>query len=158
MRVLVNGVQLFFDVQGASLVPDGPTMREKPTLLLLHCGPGFDHSIYKPAYSSLADCAQVIYFDHRGNGRSGAGPKEAWTLAQDPSRRLEFRSKELAMFQVCELNDPEQPCQPDAVSPPKRGTAKETVPRKPGTEGVSCHGRNLHTLSRVGSGRVPVAP
>ena len=53
MRVLVNGVQLFFDVEGASLVPDGPSMREKPTLLLLlHGGPGFDHSIYKPAYSS----------------------------------------------------------------------------------------------------------
>jgi pimeloyl-ACP methyl ester carboxylesterase len=67
MRVLVNGVRLFFDVEGLSLVPDGPTMREKPTLLLLHGGPGFDHSIYKPAYSSLADCAQVIYLDHRGS-------------------------------------------------------------------------------------------
>src|SRR5262245_66152187 len=82
MRVLVNGLQLFFDVEGASLVPDGPNMRPKPTLLLLHGGPGFDHSIYKPAYSSLADCAQVIYLDHRGNGRCDAGPKEAWTLAQ----------------------------------------------------------------------------
>jgi pimeloyl-ACP methyl ester carboxylesterase len=82
MRVLVNGVRLFFDAEGASLVPDGPTMREKPTLLLLHGGPGFDHSIYKPAYSSLADCAQVIYLDHRGNGRSEAGPRDAWTLAQ----------------------------------------------------------------------------
>jgi pimeloyl-ACP methyl ester carboxylesterase len=82
MRVLVNGVHLFFDVEGASLVPDGPSMREKPTLLLLHGGPGFDHSIYKPAYSSLADCAQVIYLDHRGNGRSDAGPRDAWTLAQ----------------------------------------------------------------------------
>jgi pimeloyl-ACP methyl ester carboxylesterase len=50
-------------------------MREKPTLLLLHGGPGFDHSIYKPTYSSLADCAQVIYLDHRGNGRSDAGPR-----------------------------------------------------------------------------------
>ena len=57
MRVLVNGVRLVFDVESASLVPDGPSMREKPTLLLLHGGPGFDHSIYKPAYSSLADYA-----------------------------------------------------------------------------------------------------
>ena len=32
MRVTVNGVRLFFDVKGASLVPDGPSMREKPTL------------------------------------------------------------------------------------------------------------------------------
>jgi pimeloyl-ACP methyl ester carboxylesterase len=71
-----------FDVDGASLVPEGPTMREKPTLLLLRSGPGFDHSIYKPAYSALADLAQVIYLDHRGNGRSDAGPEDAWTLAQ----------------------------------------------------------------------------
>src|SRR5262245_21407998 len=82
MRVLVNGVRLFFDVEGASLVPDGPSMREKPTLLLLHGGPGFDPSIYKPAYASLADCVQLIYLDHRGNGRSDAGPRERWTLAQ----------------------------------------------------------------------------
>jgi proline iminopeptidase len=82
MHVLVNGVRLFFDVEGAKLVPDGPAMREKPTLLLLHGGPGFDHSIYKPAYSALADVVQIIYLDHRGNGRSEDGPRESWNLAQ----------------------------------------------------------------------------
>ncbi len=82
MHVLVNGVRLFFDVEGAKLTPDGPVMREKPTVLLLHGGPGFDHSIFKPAYSALADVAQVIYLDHRGNGRSDAGPQEGWNLAQ----------------------------------------------------------------------------
>jgi pimeloyl-ACP methyl ester carboxylesterase len=82
MYVLVNGVRLFFDVEGAKLVPDGPAMREKPTVLLLHGGPGFDHSVYKPAYAALADVAQVIYLDHRGNGRSDAGPKELWNLPQ----------------------------------------------------------------------------
>jgi len=82
MHVLINGVRLFFDVEGAKLVPDGPAMREKPTLLLLHGGPGFDHSIYKPAYSALADIAQIIYLDHRGNGRSEDGAREGWNLAQ----------------------------------------------------------------------------
>jgi pimeloyl-ACP methyl ester carboxylesterase len=82
MHVLVNGVRLFFDVEGGKLVPDGPMMREKPTLLMLHGGPGADHSIYKPAYSALCDVAQVIYLDHRGNGRSADGPREGWTLAQ----------------------------------------------------------------------------
>ena len=82
MHVNVNGVRLFFDVEGAKLAPDGPVMREKPTLLLLHGGPGFDHSIYKPAYSGLADTAQIIYLDHRGNGRSEDGPRESWNLAQ----------------------------------------------------------------------------
>ncbi|MEA2862711.1 MAG: hypothetical protein QOC84_667 [Bradyrhizobium sp.] len=82
MHVVVNGVRLFFDVEGVKLVPDGPSLREKPTLILLHGGPGFDHSIYKPAYSALADVAQVIYLDHRGNGRSEDGPRADWTLAQ----------------------------------------------------------------------------
>jgi pimeloyl-ACP methyl ester carboxylesterase len=82
MHVSVNGVRLFFDVEGAKLVPDGPVMREKPVLLMLHGGPGFDHSIYRPAYSALADIAQIVYLDHRGNGRSEDGPREGWTLAQ----------------------------------------------------------------------------
>src|SRR5215468_8463884 len=55
MHVSVNGVRLFFDVEGAKFVPDGPDMREKPTLLMLHGGPGSDHSIYRPAYSALSD-------------------------------------------------------------------------------------------------------
>jgi proline iminopeptidase len=82
VHVLVNGVRLFFDVEGARVVPDGPAMREKPTLILLHGGPGMDHSGYKPRFSQLADIAQVVYLDHRGNGRSDAGPRESWTLAQ----------------------------------------------------------------------------
>jgi pimeloyl-ACP methyl ester carboxylesterase len=63
--------------RGRKLVPDGPVMREKPTLLMLHGGPGADHSIYRPAYSALADIAQIVYLDHRGNGRSEDGPQEA---------------------------------------------------------------------------------
>lgn len=82
MFVQVNGARLFFDVEGAVLVPDGPRMREKPTLLLLHGGPGFDHSIYKPAFSAVADLAQVIYLDHRGCGRSSGDDTETWNLAQ----------------------------------------------------------------------------
>ena len=82
MHVLVNGVRLFFDVEGARLMIDGPAMREKPTLLLLHGGPGMDHSSYKPRFSQLADIAQVVFLDHRGNGRSDPGPREMWTLAQ----------------------------------------------------------------------------
>jgi proline iminopeptidase len=82
MRVVVNGVRLFFDVEGAGLVPDGAAMREKPTILLLHGGPGLDHSIYKPAFSGLADIAQLMFLDHRGNGRSESGAPDTWTLAQ----------------------------------------------------------------------------
>lgn len=82
MFVNVNGARLYFDVEGAGLVPDGPRMREKPTLVLLHGGPGFDHSMYKPAFSALADIAQIIHLDQRGNGRSAGSDPATWTLAR----------------------------------------------------------------------------
>ncbi len=82
MYISVNGLRLFFDVEGAKLVPDGAVMRERPTVVLLHGGPGADHSHYRPLMSPLADVAQLIYYDHRGNGRSEAGPQAQWTLAQ----------------------------------------------------------------------------
>ncbi|MEY2424215.1 MAG: hypothetical protein QOI95_4282 [Acidimicrobiaceae bacterium] len=80
MRVRVGDINLWFDVEGSGLVADGPTMRERPTVLLLHGGPGFDHSLFKPAYGQLADVAQVIYLDHRGNGRSEWGDQDDWRL------------------------------------------------------------------------------
>ena len=82
MFIRVNGAKLYFDVDGVGLVPDGSAMREKPTLLLLHGGPGADHSIYKPAFSALSDIAQVIFLDHRGNGRSSLDDPATWTLPQ----------------------------------------------------------------------------
>jgi pimeloyl-ACP methyl ester carboxylesterase len=82
MHLCVNGVRLYFDVEGSALIPDGPRMRQRPTLILLHGGPGADHTGYKPFFSAFADLAQVVYLDHRGNGRSEHGPVEHWNLAQ----------------------------------------------------------------------------
>ena len=82
MFVTVNGQRLFFDVAGEKLAIDGPRMREKPTLIVMHGGPGFDHSAMRPDFDQFADIAQVIYFDHRGNGRSWPSPVSTWTLAQ----------------------------------------------------------------------------
>lgn len=77
---LSPGVRLFVDIDGCGLVPDGPRMREKPTLVLLHGGPGYDHSGFKPLFSRLADVAQIVYVDHRGHGRSSRRPAAEWTL------------------------------------------------------------------------------
>ena len=74
------GVRLFVDVEGAGLVTEGPAMRARPTLVLLHGGPGYDHSGFKPAFSRLADVAQIVYYDHRGHGRSDRRPPGEWTL------------------------------------------------------------------------------
>lgn len=82
MFVQVNGARLFFDVEGAGLVPDGLAMKAKPTLVLLHGGPGADHTIYKPVFSALSDIAQIVYLDHRGNGRSSGDDPATWNLVQ----------------------------------------------------------------------------
>lgn len=82
MRVEVNGVRLFVDIDGPKFVPEGPTMRERPTLILLHGGPGLDHSPFKRELDMLRDQAQIVYLDHRGNGRSDRATPETWTLEQ----------------------------------------------------------------------------
>jgi pimeloyl-ACP methyl ester carboxylesterase len=81
MVVEVNGTRLWFDVEGAGLVVDGSTMRERPTVVLLHGGPGsFDHSYFKPDFARLADAAQVVYLDLPGHGRSDWGEPEEWSF------------------------------------------------------------------------------
>ncbi len=82
MRIQVGDVRLFFDVEGTKLRPEGSAMREVPTLLLLHGGPGFDHSGFKPDMAQLADIAQVVYLDHRASGRSDRGSVGRWKLDQ----------------------------------------------------------------------------
>jgi proline iminopeptidase len=82
MFVSLDGQRIFFDVVGAKLAPDGPVMREKPTFIVMHGGPGFDHSGLRGAFDTFADIAQVIYIDHRGNGRSRPSDPKTWTLAQ----------------------------------------------------------------------------
>jgi proline iminopeptidase len=82
MFVRVRDVRLFFDVEGSKLAPEGPVMREKPTLLCLHGGPGLDHSAFRPGLSPLADMAQVVYLDQRGHGRSERSEPARWSLAE----------------------------------------------------------------------------
>lgn len=81
MKIQVNGTRLWFDVEGSRLMPDGPEMRTRPTVLALHGGPGrFDHSYLRAGLSRLAAGAQVIYLDLRGHGRSDWGEPTGWTL------------------------------------------------------------------------------
>lgn len=82
MFVRLGEQRIFFDVVGSKLEADGPRMREKPTLIVMHGGPGFDHTGLRGDFDELADIAQVIYIDHRGNGRSVPSDPQTWTLAQ----------------------------------------------------------------------------
>jgi pimeloyl-ACP methyl ester carboxylesterase len=81
LRVEVNGIRLWFDVDGPGLVVDGATMRRRPTVVLVHGGPGgFDHAYFKPDFGRLAECAQVVYLDLRDHGRSTWGEVAGWNL------------------------------------------------------------------------------
>jgi len=81
MYLTVNGARLFFDTVGAQLRIDGARMAERPALVVLHGGPGFDHSLMRRYFDRFADTHQVVYLDHRGNGRSG-GEADTWRLGQ----------------------------------------------------------------------------
>jgi pimeloyl-ACP methyl ester carboxylesterase len=81
VEVEVNGTRLWFDVDGPSLVPLGSTMGERPTVVLLHGGPGsYDHSYFKPDFTALSTHAQVVYLDLRDHGRSARHDPNDWTF------------------------------------------------------------------------------
>lgn len=81
MYLTLNGARIFFDTVGPRLMPHGDRMDERQTLLILHGGPGYDHSTLRPYFDRFADAYQVVYLDHRGCGRSEA-PQDTWHLDQ----------------------------------------------------------------------------
>lgn len=80
MRINLGDVTLWFDVSGPSVIPQGDTTVERPVLIAVHGGPGFDHINMKDALSPLAGTLQVLYFDQRGHGRSDRSTPEHWNL------------------------------------------------------------------------------
>lgn len=80
MRVRVGDVRIHFEVDGPRLVPNGPMLDERPTMILLHGGPGFDHNSLRPHLAPLADVAQLVFLDHRGQGRSDSSTRDRWNL------------------------------------------------------------------------------
>lgn len=82
MKVDVGDVRLHVEVSGLEWVPDGDAMRRRPTVVVLHGGPGSDCAGTKQRFGFLSEIAQVVFYDHRGNGRSDDGDRSRWTLAQ----------------------------------------------------------------------------
>lgn len=68
--IQLDTARIFIDTVGAQLEPGPDIMEERPTLLVLHGGPGFDHSTLRPYFDRFSDMFQVLYLDHRGGGRS----------------------------------------------------------------------------------------
>ncbi|HEX6676744.1 MAG TPA: alpha/beta fold hydrolase [Actinomycetes bacterium] len=69
--VEVNGTTLWYEAFG-----DGPTC------LVMHGGLGLDHALCRPVVERLAGRLRLVWYDHRGNGRSGRPPLETLTMEQ----------------------------------------------------------------------------
>ena len=90
MRISLGDVRLWFDVSGPSVLPDGDTTVNRPTVVAVHGGPGVDHINMKAKLEPLAEHIQVVYYDQRGHGRSDHSTAEHWNLPTwaDDLRRL----------------------------------------------------------------------
>ena len=51
-------------------------------LVLLHGGPGLDHTQFRPWLDPLAERFRLIYVDQRSQGRSDPADRRTWNLAQ----------------------------------------------------------------------------
>jgi proline iminopeptidase len=83
MRARVRGTEIYFDIEGMGLVPEGDIMRERLVAFLIHGGPGGDHTGFKPTFTPLSALMQLVYFDHRGQGRSAEGDPDNYTLDEN---------------------------------------------------------------------------
>lgn len=89
------------------MVPKQPLHRQVlgtgAPMLLMHGGLGWDHTLFRPWLDPLADDLQLIYYDHRGNGRSPrpADPAEldheSWVADAD-ALRAELGHEEVILF------------------------------------------------------------
>ena len=66
-----NGTGLFYVESGDGL-----------PCLVMHGGLGFDHTYLHPWLDPLGDTLRLVYYDHRGNGRSGRPPVDTLTFPQ----------------------------------------------------------------------------
>jgi proline iminopeptidase len=67
----VNQVAIFYELAG----------KGQPCLVM-HVGLGIDHTYFRPWLDPLGNVLQLVYYDHRGNGRSAAAAIRTMTHAQ----------------------------------------------------------------------------
>jgi len=80
MRARVRDTELYFDIDGVGLKPQGGQLVEKPVAFVIHGGPGGDHYGFKVPFAPLTDKLQLVYWDHRGQGRSARGNPESYNM------------------------------------------------------------------------------
>src|SRR4051794_20281150 len=72
MLVDVGDTRLYVEERGAGSLP----------LIVLHGGPGLDHTMFGAYLDALGDACRLLLVDQRAQGRSEASDPETWTIAQ----------------------------------------------------------------------------
>lgn len=70
-KTRINDTELYYDQLGSGT-----------PFLLMHGGLGIDHTYFRPFLDPLSDIFQLIFYDHRGHGRSGRPPINTITFEQ----------------------------------------------------------------------------
>lgn len=102
MHAAIRGTRIYFDTQGPGLVAEGSEMRERPAAFVIHGGPGGDHTGFKPGMGVLADRLQLVYFDHRGQGRSERGDPALYNLDENVED-MEALRRHLGLEQIVSI-------------------------------------------------------
>ncbi|PPC63931.1 hypothetical protein C1Y41_04615 [Pantoea sp. ICBG 1758] len=101
MFAKINDMSIFFDVVGEKLDAVTSQLKEKPTVVVVHGGLGFDHGYLRPGLDPLALPFNLIYWDMRGQGRSSDVPLESITLencADDAKALCDYLGIKKAFF------------------------------------------------------------
>jgi proline iminopeptidase len=70
-ELVINGTTIWYRRDGAG-----------PPCFVLHGGLGVDHTLYRRSLQPLTARLELVFVDHRGNGRSGRPPVETITIEQ----------------------------------------------------------------------------
>ncbi len=92
MFAQVNGTRLFYTIRG-----------QGTPMMMMHGGPGLDHTYFLPWFDALCDRMEFIYFDQRMNGRSErpkdpAGVTHATWAADADALRAELGYDRIILF------------------------------------------------------------
>jgi pimeloyl-ACP methyl ester carboxylesterase len=52
--------------------------KSKETIIVLHGGPGMEHSYLQPEWDTLSTKFRIVYYDQRGSGKSDSSDNYSW--------------------------------------------------------------------------------
>ena len=102
MKANIRGTEIYFDIAGMQIRPDGNNLVEKPVLFLIHGGPGGNHINFKYESLNLQEYAQLVFIDQRGCGLSKKTKKSDYTL-ENNIEDIEALRKHLGLKRISVL-------------------------------------------------------